>query len=157
MKRELVKTAKRLLAASRRKPSQSDLRRTISTVYYAAFHALAELCADEIVGSSPRLKATPEWARVYRALDHGRSRAALNEVISGADAVDARLENFCATLEKMRARRLSADYNPAPLKLKREAVGLLIDEVETAVDELTRADPAQRRALAYACVLAKPR
>ena len=155
MKRELIRTARRLLGAAQRRPSQSDLRRTLSTTYYAAFHALAELCADEIVGSSPARRSLPEWSRVYRALDHGRSRVALKELVSTNAPVDPQLGQFCEVLDKMRARRLTADYDPRPLQLRRADVALLIDEVEAAVEDLTRADGPQRRAFAFACVLAK--
>ena len=153
----LVKSARRLLGAARHKPSQADLRRTISTAYYAAFDALARLCADEIVGSSPTKRALPEWSRVYRALNHGRSQIAAKElfVVTQGGASDRRLPDFCATLEKMRLLRLEADYDPAPLNLRRADVALLIDEVELAIAQLGEAATAYRRSLAFACVLAK--
>lgn len=155
MTSELAKTARKLLGAARYKPSQADLRRTVSTAYYAAFHALAEMCADEIVGVSPARRALPEWRRVYRALNHGRSRTALDELRSATPRVDLGLRGFCATLAKLHERRLEADYDPSPLQLRRAEVSLLIDEAETAIADLSRADGPQRRALAFACVLAK--
>ncbi len=64
MKRELVDTARKLLGDGA--TTRADLRRAISTAYYAAFHALAELCADEIVGRLPERRALAEWT-VYTA------------------------------------------------------------------------------------------
>jgi len=97
----------------------------------------------------------PEWVRVYRALDHGRSRSAIKELTCVKAPVDGGLEDFCATLDKLRERRLSADYDPRPLRLTRAGVALLVDEAENAIEGLERADGAQRRTLAFACVLAK--
>ena len=155
MSSDLIDTARRILGAARRKPSQADLRRAVSTAYYAMFHTLARTCADEIAGRSKR--SAPEWARVYRALEHGRSRLALNEIRAGkgfAGGVSARLADFCDTLEKFKQRRNEADYNPAPLKLNRIGVNLLIGEAETAIDAFQKQAPAdQRRALAFACVV----
>ena len=156
MKHGLLRTARRLLVASSAEPEQSDLRRSVSTAYYAAFHALAEVCADEVVGGSAERRATPEWTRAYRALDHGRSRQALREVTSTtATSLDPRLVAFGSTLDLMRERRLAADYDPRPLQLNAADVGLMIDEVQGAMEGLIHADGAQRRALAFACILAR--
>lgn len=164
MKIDLLVTARRILGAAKRKPSQADLRRAISTAYYAAFCALARLCADEIVGSSPAKRLTPEWARVYRALNHGKSEGSLDELDpkrrakakqGQASSIDRRIEDFCETLEKMRVRRNLADYDPGPLQLRRADVGLLIAEVQVVVDGLRMAPDEQKRALAFACIVSK--
>ena len=40
--------------SSRGRPGQVELRRAVSSVYYALFHALANSCADLLVGRRPR-------------------------------------------------------------------------------------------------------
>ena len=35
------------------RPSRADLRRAVSTTYYALFHALAECCANTLIGAPP--------------------------------------------------------------------------------------------------------
>ena len=35
------------------RPSQADLRRAVSTTYYALFHALAQCCANTLIGATP--------------------------------------------------------------------------------------------------------
>jgi hypothetical protein len=159
MSNELIKTARRILGAAKRKPSQADLRRAVSTAYYAMFDALARSCAEEIVGRSPTKRSTPEWARVYRALEHGKSKKALGELKDGTGApagVDLSALGFCETLETLRLRRHEADYNPIPLKLKRVDVSALIDLAEAAIADFFRQAPAeQRRALAFACIVPK--
>ncbi len=49
-------------------------RRAVSTAYYAVFHALARLCADELIGKNGR--SSRDYERVYRALDHGPLKSA---------------------------------------------------------------------------------
>ena len=157
MSNELVKTARRILGAARRKPSQADLRRAVSTAYYAMFDTLARSCADAIVGKSPATRASHEWPRVYRALEHGKSKKALGELTNASafpTGVDPALLGFRETLEKLRQRRHDADYNPMPLKLKREDVSTLVDQAEAAIDDFVRQAPAdQRRTLAFACIV----
>lgn len=161
---ELLAAARRILGATKRKPSQADLRRAISTAYYAAFDALARQCADQLVGSSLAKRSLPEWSRVYRALNHGKSEAALDELdpqrrakarLGQPSSVDQRVRAFCETLEKLRVRRQQADYDPRPLQLRRADVGLLIEEAEVAVDDFRTAPADQRRALAFAGVVAR--
>ena len=42
----MIVTARKLASASLKKPRQADLRRAISTAYYALFHAMAKDAAD---------------------------------------------------------------------------------------------------------------
>jgi len=163
---ELARTARRLANAASGRPSQADLRRAVSTAYYAMFSALARLCADEVVGSSPARRALPEWVRVYRALEHGRSEAVLAELDPQRAArarqglpscIDTNVEVFCETLERMKAARHAADYDPRPLKLKRQAVLTLIAEAEASIALLQAASANARRQLAFACVVARRR
>jgi uncharacterized protein (UPF0332 family) len=46
----LIVTARKLAKASPKKPRQADLKRAVSTAYYALFHALAKNAADQLVG-----------------------------------------------------------------------------------------------------------
>lgn len=67
---ELITTARQLAHVHQRRPRQADLRRSISTSYYAVFHELAEVAANRLIGTSSSPQKTPAWARVYRALNH---------------------------------------------------------------------------------------
>ena len=48
--RDLIETARGLTELSPRRPSQANLRRALSTVYYAVFHSLATTIADALMG-----------------------------------------------------------------------------------------------------------
>lgn len=47
MSHELIITARRLANVNIRRPRQADLRKAVSTAYYALFHVLAQDCADQ--------------------------------------------------------------------------------------------------------------
>ena len=50
---DFIATAKDLVQANTRgRPRETNLRRAVSTAYYALFHGLAECCADMLVGGS---------------------------------------------------------------------------------------------------------
>ena len=70
---DLLASAGKLVPSGRGRPLESDLRRAVSTAYYALFHGLAECCANELVGRNMRGQAA--WVRTYRALNHGRAQA----------------------------------------------------------------------------------
>jgi hypothetical protein len=55
----LLDTARKLLDLSERRPSQTDLKRSLSTCYYAFFHALARNCADTLIGSGGTSQSNP--------------------------------------------------------------------------------------------------
>ena len=44
--RDLIETARRLVESGAAQPTQADLRRAVSTAYYALFHCLAAATAD---------------------------------------------------------------------------------------------------------------
>jgi hypothetical protein len=64
---ELIATARKLAKASPQKPRQADLKRAVSTAYYALFHALAKDAADMLVGVGPS-RPDKAWTQTYRAL-----------------------------------------------------------------------------------------
>ena len=75
---DLIETAI-ALAGGRRppgrgQPGQTDLRRALSTIYYAAFHALANNNADSLVGTTAQAQRDPAWTLAYRAIDHRAAR-----------------------------------------------------------------------------------
>ncbi len=49
---DLIAVSERLLADGLGSAKQADIRRAISTAYYAIFDRLCELCADALVGKS---------------------------------------------------------------------------------------------------------
>ena len=59
--RDLIQTASRLTESGAAQPTQADLRRAVSTAYYAMFHCLAASAANLFIGTV----RSPAWHRAY--------------------------------------------------------------------------------------------
>ena len=105
---ELLVLAQSLLA--QRAVSDAGRRRAASTAYYALFHRLCALCANQLMGPPA---SDPLHRRAYRALEHRQVREAL-----------ARGDDFAAALgadfAKLQDVRHWADYSSATHYNERE-------------------------------------
>lgn len=104
----LLETADELLR--RRGRSGAARRRAVSTAYYAVFHRLAKLCTESLLGNAPI--DSDEYARVYRALQHGAAKQAFdNKALQASDAAKIIGDAFA----QLQSEREKADYSP-PLR-----------------------------------------
>ena len=110
---DLLATAKRLLEC-KGKPRQSDLRRAVSTLYYAMFHELAKGCADHLAGSKSADRSDQAWRQAYRALDHYHMKNQCEQkYFKRPDAkFPAEVQDFAAFMVEMQRKRHDADYDP---------------------------------------------
>lgn len=100
--------AKRL--ATTRRPSQSEIRRSISSAYYAVFHALARTCANSLVGRTPSQRPNKAWVEVYRGLNHGVCKKACEQA-STVGFPDC-IHEFADAFQQLQEHRHKADYDP---------------------------------------------
>jgi hypothetical protein len=113
------------------RPRQASLRRAISTAYYALFHALAYLCANELVGwTKPWKLFTP----IYRTLDHGRAKDAFKRISAQHGPQIAIIGQTFILLQD---RRHTADYDPSPFPLGRDETLDLIEQARQAIARIT--------------------
>ena len=91
-----------------RLPSDEHVRRAVSNIYYALFHALAESNATALIGSPSDALTAAAWSRVYRGLDHGTARRELQRHRLEF-SVPAR--NFADAFAGMQVLRHAADYD----------------------------------------------
>ena len=145
MKKELIGAARRRLALTGRRTRGVDIRRAISDAYYALFHALAQACADELIGANKR--STDAWARVYRALDHKAAKDRLKKSASAGGA-DAELIAFATAFASLQELRHEADYSPRAPGHNRQSTLALIDEAEQAIEEFDSLNLFKKRSLA---------
>ena len=111
-----IATARELSRADRRgRPRETNLRRAISTAYYAQFHCLAVCCADMLVGGPGSNRSRPAWRQVYRALQHGivRNRCNNRNAIS---RFPSQIQDFAKHFIYMQKKRHSADYDPYAMR-----------------------------------------
>ncbi len=109
----LIATAWKLCArVDGKPPTQADLRRALSTAYYAQFHALSRLCADTIAGGEFDANRNDyAWDESYRGLIHGVVVEACRQI--KGNRFPAKIREFAAVFEFLRQARESADYDSA--------------------------------------------
>lgn len=140
--KDLLATAQKLAKASPKKPKQADLRRAVSTAYYALFHTIAEDGANLLVGAGANVP-DKAWAQAYRALDHGTAKAACQQVRNlGFPPAFATVADEFVSLQ---TQRHEADYDPLKVFTRASAL-TAISQAETAIVALKAAQKRDRRA-----------
>jgi hypothetical protein len=118
--------------------------RRVSTAYYAMFHALSRLCADELIGG---VRARTEaWNRVYRALDHKPTKSILQS--SEAAALSSVIREFGNAFAVLQERRHQADYDPAQFQYYFNETEALVELAQSAIQKLNSLGSDERRTLA---------
>ncbi len=144
---DLVATARRLAKASHKKPRQADLKRAISTAYFALFHAMARDAADLLVAVGPN-RPDKAWAQAYRALGHGFAKNACGQVraLGFSPAICSCADAF-VTLQQARH---DADYDPGHRVSRADALAA-IALAEQAIRDVRM--PPRKHRLAFAVQL----
>lgn len=149
MSEQLLATARRLARASPQKPRQSDLKRAVSTAYYALFHALAKEAADLLVGVGQD-RPDKAWAHTYRALEHGFAKNACAQVRGlGFPPGLGSVADAFVTLQQSRHE---ADYDPDHRIARADALAA-IALAEQAFVDLRSSSRRDRRAFAVLLLL----
>jgi hypothetical protein len=142
---ELLDTAGYLLRRNQNRPTQADIRRCISTAYYALFHRLIEDAVSRLITGEDRQAA---FARAY---DHGEMREACRKVLQPPKdflplaglTLPAELRTLAALFVRLQEERHDADYNRGKPFVRAEARQRL-EELELALEgwERVRTTPA---------------
>ena len=131
---------------------QAALRRSVSTAYYALFHALCTLCSDSLV----RWSRTDLVDRTYRSLDHGTARRRLAALASTSSSGSS-IKRVSTLFSLMQDQRNDADYERPRVLLSRNEAVLSIRNAREAIELLTAMDDDARRQLAVELLVAKAR
>ncbi|GEO82734.1 hypothetical protein [Pararhodospirillum oryzae] len=144
--KELIATAQTLVhAKGKRKPKQADLRRAVSTAYYAVFHALARVGADSLVGTSKSARPNRAWVEVYRSLDHGSAKTACQAATN--ISFPQGIKNFADAFVQLQNARHEADYNPM-IRLNKMDTLSYIALAEDGINTLNDQNQNDKRAFA---------
>ena len=133
---------------TRGRPRETDLRRAVSTTYYALFHAIAICCANTLVGGSSSNRSESAWIQVYRAVEHrtARVRCENQQVMQ---RFPAEIQGFARLFVELQIARHEADYNPNPeFEFYKSAVLQNIVDPEYQLDRFSAAPIRDRRAFA---------
>jgi hypothetical protein len=138
----LMALAEELAEKSDRSPTLR--RRAVSTAYYAVFHALAELCANELLGSETGKRST-EYVRVYRSLEHGTLKTAFAAAPLNGLATLQKIGNRAVRLQ---SERIRSDYLPQQSLYTIDQSVDLVRSARTAILSLANLSLGERRTLA---------
>lgn len=144
---ELIATARRTVGQSgRRRPRQSDLKRAMSTAYYAVFHQICWTIADSFIGGQSAQRSTPAWRQAYRSLDHGfaKSQCLNRSVVSQFPQA---IQDFANAFVELQIERHAADYDPLH-RVVRSEVKAEIDRAEQVIKDFKNEPTKDRRAFA---------
>ena len=127
------------------RPRQAELRRALSTIYYAAFHAFASNNANTLIGTGPQARNDPSWELTYRAMDHRTARSRCEHQSMSRFPLEIR--QIGTLFARLQARRNRADYAPQT-QYRRSEVLQLATETESAIEAFEATNPSQRRSFA---------
>jgi hypothetical protein len=131
-----------------RPPTQADLRRALSTAYYAAFHFVMAQCADLLTCDPGGQVLGRAWRQVYRSIKHADVRNACNAAAEASYGFPAEIQAFAVLYPNMRRLREEADYDPENRVLNSQHVMAKISDVDFAIQQFAQANEAHRRAFA---------
>ena len=150
----LLEQAEGLAAApAEGQPRDADLRRTISTAYYAIFHAILTAAADLFVGAAKQ--TTSLYGLAYRSVNHQKVREVCREVAKPIPSDRYKPYVLADATVLLQAKRYEADYNPL-FAATRTDVDILLKQARKALDDLQSATEEQR-SLFLGLLLFEPR
>lgn len=135
--------AKRLSTTKR--PTQSEIRRSISSSYYAVFHALARTCANALVGKTPSRRPNKAWVEVYRGLSHGVCQKACSQ--ANKVAFPECIHNFADNFQQLQKLRHRADYDPS-VKFDKKDAETWYQLAQLSIASLRSAESVDKKAFA---------
>jgi uncharacterized protein (UPF0332 family) len=139
-----LRTARRLVPQGQ-KPDQGRLRRSVSSSYYAMFHALARMCADSLVGAQEAKRSNKAWVEVYRGLGHSDSLKMCQR--AHEKNFPQPIKDFADAFKQLQAERHRADYDPTARFKKDDAVKY-VNMAETAMAAIRDVTMLDKKAFA---------
>lgn len=125
----LLSLANGILPKAAGRPNQAQIRRSVSTSYYAVFHRLIERAVDQIAGVTAKVALR---SLISRSFEHGAMKRASQGIASGnpppilrnliAPPIPADLQALAKAFVELQQRRHAADYDLAVRFSKPEAV-----------------------------------
>ena len=128
------------------RPREANLRRAVSTAYYAMFHCLAASCADALIGGQGANRRYAAWRQTYRALQHGTAKARCQRQRE-LQQYPSEIQVFAALFVSMQQERHWADYDPAA-SFSKNPVIQRIAQAEAIIADFLQAPLPDRRAFA---------
>ncbi len=153
--RQLLSQAGRLARLDARRLKQGNLRRALSSGYYALFHFLIDQSTRNLIGVAPadtslrhlvsRAYAHEEMASAAKSFRSGNLPSIVQRTYGAPMAIPPALRDVAALFVVAQERRHQADYDLA-VKFVRSDVLAFVSRVEQAIANWpsVRSDPAAR-------------
>ncbi|MCJ2060554.1 hypothetical protein MKL09_29015 [Methylobacterium sp. J-048] len=122
---------------------KAAMRRAVSSAYYAVFHELCYLCADQLGMWS---KANDLLEPVYRLLDHGIARSRL--VSKDAAAICPEVLQIGTLFKDLQEARHGADYKTSAMPVSQDWALSQIADARRIVELIEGLSPDDRLKLA---------
>lgn len=150
MHSELLRIARDLATRKEGLPRWVSRSRSLSTAYYALFHAIAELCARELVGAWQPWDA---FRHIYRSVDHAAARRTFEN--ARRNGLSADVIAVGEVFRLLQHERHSADYDLG----FRISQAELLDRIERTAEAMERLAhlPAHERVLLAAHLVGRTR
>ncbi len=143
---DLLNTARGLINLKQDNLEQTNLKRALSTAYYAMFHALCRNCADSFVRMKETCRSQCAWEHAYRAFNHRRVKERCNKP-EFDNSFPVGIQDFARKFVELQEKRHEADYKPS-CTLNRYGVFYDIESAEIAIRKLEGATIKDKRAFA---------
>ena len=122
------------------RPLQEELKRAVSTSYYALFLHLCDSTANLMVGTlQPDPGRRAAWQRMYRILQHGATKNRCNNR-QQMQHFSGDIQDFARILVRSQDARHDADYDPFSKYTRRQ----VLDLVTEAYDAISVFDATPR-------------
>ena len=135
-----------------KRPRETDLRRAVSTNYYALFLFLCYILADLWIGAAPAVRDSLAWHQVSRFLQHGK----VMEICSNKKKMSRfpdPIRNFARVFIIAFQKRVQADYDSRARFWRYEVIADII-RAKDAMENFMKAPREDR--LAFVTLIALP-
>ncbi|MCE9556098.1 MAG: hypothetical protein K8T91_22345 [Planctomycetes bacterium] len=161
--KDLLRQAERLARLDAKKPKQANLRRAVSSVYYALFHFAVDEACRVAIGSQH--DQTPFRQILARAFVHGTMsqactsfaggtlKASVTKGLSPALVIPSAIKTLATVFVELQEKRHIADYDLSE-RFRREDVLSLIQQAELATKDFAGLPTSNEKKFFLACLWA---
>jgi hypothetical protein len=167
---DLLKQADHLANKDQKKPQQANLRRAVSSAYYAVFHELIAFAAAEVVGAAEEKQ--PLGGRLRRICAHANIKLAagwftgqlpqvlvsVRQAASINGPFDPDLVSVCRMVIDLQEQRHVADYDLDQIISRRQVLNSCLPDAKQAITllrQLAQQRAHDTRVFLLGCVLGK--
>ena len=133
-------------------PTDAQLRRAVSTAYYAVFHCILRAAADRFMGRGEA--ASAGYALLYRSFDHRHMKTVCGALRASTlrerfrrhlrrASVSEEVQDFAGIFEELQDARHTADHDPVASLVTSDVVAL-IQAAVVAMDTFDRVAPDEK-------------